>query len=83
MEQYQKVCRITRPVPNDTCTFLDFVCGFDSYVKGQPKTKQCKSVSFCFTLGICALNFLAKRPKDLNVNPNNFDSFWGEGGGGE
>ena len=34
MEQYQEVCRITGSVPNHTCIFLEFVCGFSSYVKG-------------------------------------------------
>ena len=48
MEHYQEVCRITRYVPNYTCTFLDFICGFGSYRKGLPKTKQCKLFSVCF-----------------------------------
>ena len=39
MEQYQKVCRVTRSVSNYTCIFLDFVRRFGSYVKGLPKTK--------------------------------------------
>ena len=45
MKQYQKVCRITRSVPNYyTCIFLDFVRRFSSYVKGLLKTKQYNSV---------------------------------------
>ena len=43
-----EVCRITRSVPNYTCIFLDFVCGFSSYVKGLLKTKQCNAVSVLF-----------------------------------
>ena len=50
MEQYQEVCRITRSVPNYTCSFLDFVCQFGSYVKGLPKTKR-KNLVFGYILG--------------------------------
>ena len=43
MERYKEDCRITRSVPNYTCIFLDFVRGFDTYMKDMPKTKQCNS----------------------------------------
>ena len=37
----RKSVEITRSVPNYKCIFLDFVCGFGSYVKGLLKMKQC------------------------------------------
>ena len=51
MEQYQEVCRITRSVSNYACISVDFVHGFNSYVKSLPKTKLCNAVAISVRFG--------------------------------
>ena len=60
MEQYREVCIYTRSLPNYTYIFIDFVCGIGLYVKGLPKTKQRKSVSFVRCIREMTLNLLDK-----------------------